>query len=142
MKDSISTGEKGTSGVNTLTCITCLPPKVMLTVTRTRMQIIDLICEDLTSHNDDVSQHKLVLTGSHIVSVDDSGVITKRQDMKTTQEEAANMIIQQDVAEVKANLAKEVLVVVDDTDICVRLLHICCQGGIPTLTCLNGFVSD
>ena len=38
-------------------------------------------------------------------------------------EEAANMIVHQ-VAEVKA---KEVLVVVDDTDIFVRLLHICCQ---------------
>ena len=55
----------------------------------------------LESHNDDVSQHKLVLIGCRIVSVEiKSGVITKRQDMKTTQEGAANMIIQQ-VAEGK-----------------------------------------
>ena len=60
--------------------------------------------------------------------------------MKTTQEEAANMIFQQ-VAKVKAN---EVLVVVEDTDIFVCLLCICCQGGIPTSTGLDGFdkISD
>ena len=49
----------------------------------------------------------LSFIGSH------SYVIIKRQDMKTTQEEAANMIVHQ-VADVKG---KEVLVVVDDTDI-------------------------
>ena len=50
-----------------------------------------------------------------------SGIITKRQDMKTTQEEeAANMIVKQ-VAEVKA---REVPVAVDDTDIFVCLLYI------------------
>ena len=53
----------------------------------------------------------------------DSGVIVKRQDMKTTQEKAANMIVQQ-AADVKA---KEVLVVVGDIDISVRLLQFCCQ---------------
>ena len=40
--------------------------------------------------------------------------------MTTTQEESANMIVQP-VTEVKA---KEVLVVVDNTDICVRRLHL------------------
>jgi len=50
--------------------------------------------------------------------------------MKTTQEEADTMIVQQ-VAEVKA---KKVLVVADDTDIFVLLLHFCCQGGIPAST--------
>ena len=58
------------------------------------------------------------------------GVINKRQDMKTTQEEADTMIVQQ-VAEVKA---KQVLVVADDTDIFVLLLHLCCQGDIPATT--------
>ena len=58
------------------------------------------------------------------------GVINKRQDMKTTQEEADTMIVQQ-VAEVKAKI---VLVVADDTDIFVLLLHLCCQGDIPALT--------
>ena len=57
-------------------------------------------------------KHKLVLTGSDPVPVEiNSGVIIKRQDMQTTQEEADTMIAQQ-VAEVKA---KKVLVVADDT---------------------------
>ena len=45
----------------------------------------------------------------------DGGVIIKRQDMTTTQNKAANMIVQQ-VADVKA---KEVLAVVYNTDISV-----------------------
>ena len=48
------------------------------------------------------------------------------------------MIVQQ-VADVKA---QKVLVVVDNTDIiCVRRLHLCCQGGIPTLICSVGFAN-
>ena len=74
------------------------------------MQIIDLICEHLTSHDDDVSQHKLVLT----VSVE----IIKHHGMKPTQEEADNMIVLQ-VAELKA---KEMLVVVDT----LISLVVCC----------------
>ena len=71
-------------------------------------------------HKDDVSQHKLVLTGNNPVPVEiNMGVIIKLQYMKTTQEEADTMIVQQ-VAEVKA---KNVLVDVDDTDIFVLLLH-------------------
>ena len=45
----------------------------------------------------------------------DGGIINKRQDMKTTRDEAANMIVQQ-VADVKA---KEVLAVVYNTDMSV-----------------------
>ncbi|PIK44208.1 hypothetical protein BSL78_18950 [Apostichopus japonicus] len=90
------------------------------------MQLINLICEDMASHKDDFTQHKLVLTGSDPVPVEiNSGVLIKRQDMKTTQEEADTIIVQQ-VVEAKA---KKVLVVADDTF--VLLLHFCCQGDIP-----------
>ena len=103
----------------------------ILTVTRNKVQLIDLICEDMAFHKDDFSQHKLVLTGSDPVPVEiNRGVIVKRQDMTTTQEEADTMIVQQ-VAEVKA---KKVLVVADDTDIFVLLLHFCCLGDIPAST--------
>ena len=72
------------------------PQKVMLTVTRTKVQLIDLICEDMAFHKEYFLQHKLVLTGSDPVPVEiNSGVIIKRQDMKTTQEEADTMIVQQ-----------------------------------------------
>ena len=94
-------------------------------------QLIDLICEDMAFHKDYFSQHKLVLPGSDSVPVEiNKGVIIKRQDMKTTQEEADTMIVQQ-VAEVKAN---KVLVVAYDTDRFVLLLHFCCQGNIPVST--------
>ena len=58
--------------------------------------------------------------------------------MKTTQEEAANMIVHQ-MADVKAN---EMLEVVDNIDIFVRRLHFCCNRGIPTSTCIDGFASS
>ena len=132
-KESTRNGRgKGASRVYSLRNTTRLPPqKVMLTVTINKVQLIDLICEDMAFHKDDFSQHKLVLTGSDPVPVEiNRGVIIKRQDMKTTQEEADTMIVQQ-VAEVKAN---QVLVVADDTDIFVLLLHFCCLGDIPAST--------
>ena len=90
---------------------------------------MDQIYEDLTSYNDDVVQNKIVLTGSQLVAVTiNSGVITTRQGMKTTQEMDASVIVQQ-MAVVKAHA---VLMVVDANGIFMHLLHICCQGGIPT----------
>ena len=84
------------------------PPKFMLTVIRNKVQLIDLICEDMAFHKEDISQLKLVLTGSDPVPVEiNRGVIIKRQDMKTKQEETDTMVVQQ-VEEVKA---KKVLVV-------------------------------
>ena len=103
----------------------------MLTVIRNKVQLINLICEGMAFHKDDFSQHKLVLTGSDPVPVEiNRGVIITRQDMKTTHEETDTMIVQQ-VAEVKP---KKVLVVADDTDIFVILLHFCCQGDNPAST--------
>ena len=125
--------DKGASRVYTIRNTTRLPPqKVMLTVTRNyKVQLIDLMREDMAFHKDYFSQHKLVLTGSdHVQVVINKGVIIKRQYMKTTQEEADTMIVQQ-VAEVKA---KKVLVVADDTDIVVLLLHFCCQVDIQAST--------
>ena len=102
----------------------------MLSVTRNKGQLIDLMCKDMAFHKDYFSQHKLVLTGGDPVQLKiNRGVIIKRQDM-TTEEEADTMIVQQ-VAEVKA---KNLLVVADDTDIVVLLFHFCCQGDIPAST--------
>ena len=98
---------------------TRLPPqKFMLTLIRNKVQLIDLICEGMAFHKDDISHHKFVLTGSDPVPVEiNKGVIIKRQDVKTKQEEADTMVVQQ-VEEVKA---KKVLVVAEDTDIIVYL---------------------
>ena len=66
----------------------------MLTVIRNKVQLIDLICEDMAFHKDDISKHKLVLTGSDPVPVDiNRGVIIKRQGMNTKQEEAETMVV-------------------------------------------------
>ena len=46
------------------------PQKFMLTVIRNKVQLIDIICEDMSFHKDDISQHKLVLTGSDPVPVE------------------------------------------------------------------------
>ena len=98
---------------------TRLPPqKFMLTVIRNKVQLIYLICEDMAFQKDDISQHKLVLTGSDPVPVEiNRGVIVKRQDMTTTQEEADTMVVQQ----VEEGKAKKVLVFADDTDIIIYL---------------------
>ena len=81
-------------------------------------------------HKDDFSQH-IVLTGNDPVPVVINwGIVITRQDTKTTHEETDTMIVQQ-VAEVKP---KKVLVVADDTDIFVSLLHFCCQGDMPAST--------
>ena len=104
----------------------------MLTVTRNRVQPIDLMCEDMAFRNDCFSsQNKLVLTGSDPVPVEiNRGVIIKRQHMTTTQEEADTMIVQQ-VAQVKAN---KVFVVACATATFVLLVHFCYQGDIPAST--------
>ncbi|KAJ8039340.1 hypothetical protein HOLleu_17021 [Holothuria leucospilota] len=92
----------------------------MLTVTRNKMQLIHLICQDIISHKEDFKQHKILLTGSDSLLVEiDRGVIIKRHDMRTTREEGDTMLVQQ-VAWVTA---KKVLVVAADMDIVVLLLH-------------------
>ena len=120
--------DKGASRIYTLRNAAHLPPqKVILTVTSNKAQLISLICEDLISHKEDIVQHKLVVTGSDPVPVEiNNGVVIRRQDMTTTQEEGDTIVVQQ-VANLKAHTA---LVVADDTDIFVLLLHFCYHGEI------------
>ena len=88
----------------------------------------------MASQKDDFKQHKFVLTGNDPMPVEiKDGVISKRHDLKTTQEEADTIIVQQ-VAKVNAN---KVLVVADDTDIFVLLLHFCYQGDISASTSIQ-----
>ena len=111
--------DKGASRTFTLRRTTSLPAqKVILTVTGNKMQLIDLICEDLKAHNDLFTNKKLVVTGNDPIPVEiNKGVIIQRQDMKTMQEEADTMIVHQ-LADVRP---KKALVIADDTDIFVLL---------------------
>lgn len=64
----------------------------MLTVTRNKMQLIDIICTQLTNiyqqnHSDD--EHRLVITGLNEVPVEvHKGIVINCTDLKTSQEEA------------------------------------------------------
>ena len=101
----------------------------MLTVTSNKAQSIDLIVEDIVSHKIDFQTHKLVVTGSDPVPLEiEGGQMNKRPDMTTTQEEGDTLIIQQ----VSRVLTGTVLVVADDTDIFVLLLHFCHLGKITS----------
>ena len=111
---------------------TRLPPqKVILTVTQNKMLLIELTCRDIMTHSHLLifMTKKLVITGADPVSVqiNPGGIIIHHEDMKTMQEEADTMIVQQ-VADVKP---KNALVVADDTDVFVLLLHFCCKEDIP-----------
>ena len=103
--------------------------KIILTATTNKSQLIDLICEDLRSHKGDLRHYKLVVTGTNPVPIEiNCDVIIQRQDMYTTQEEADTIIIQQ-VANVPSQKA---LVIADDTDVFVLLLHFCHRGDISS----------
>ena len=95
------------------------------------MLLIELIRKDIMTHNHLLIflTKKLVITGADPVSVEinPGGIIIQRQDMKTMQEEADTMIVQH-LADVKP---KNALVVADDTDVFVLLLHFCCKEDIP-----------
>ncbi len=104
IKASTRTGrDQGASRAYTLMNSTTRLPsrKVILTFTTNKTQLIDLICIDLVLHKDDLKQHKLVVTGRDLISVElDSGVLISMPDMGTTHEEADTIIVQQ-VASVK-----------------------------------------
>lgn len=73
-------------------------------------------------HKDEFQQHRLVITGSIPTPVElHRGVSIIRHDMKTTQEEADTILVQQ-VAYVEPECA---LVIADDTDVFVMLVHFC-----------------
>ena len=99
----------------------------MLTVTKNKKQIIQLIYDELTQdadfHNSDTSLHTFVVTGEKESPAEiHKSVTIERVDRKTTDEEAGNILAHQMVAAAHEN-QKGVLVVSDDTDVFVLLLH-------------------
>ena len=100
--------------------------KVVLTVSCNKKQLIDLILTELIYHKD-MLNGKLVITGNDPVPIQiNQGVVSRRNDMIITHEEADTMIIQQ-VASVGA---ANVLVVADDRDVFVLLCHFVFNGEI------------
>ena len=119
--------DQGASRVYSLRPTAKLPSqKVILTVSSNKKQLIDLILTELIHHKD-MLNGKLVITGNDPVPFQiNQGVVSRRDDMTITHEEADTMIIQQ-VASVGA---ANVLVVADDTDVFVLLCRFVFNGDI------------
>ena len=112
--------DQGASRVYSLRPATRIPPqKVILTVSRNKKQLIDLISNDLISYKNEF-KNKLVITGNDPVPIQiEQGIVSRREDMAIIHEEADTMLIQQVASVSVAN----VLVIADDTDIFVLLCH-------------------
>ena len=70
----------------------------MLNVTANKKQLMDCIVVDLELHKDDFIPccHFLIVTGSDPVTVHiERGTVIRRQNMRTTQEEADTNLIEQ-----------------------------------------------
>ena len=104
-----------------------LPPqKVLLTVTQNKIQSIDLIVAALQKEKDqfNLCVHKPVVTGREPVPVEiNRGLVIRRCDLKTVQEEADVIMIQQMIAISEELDGAGIQVMRDDTDVFVLLLH-------------------
>lgn len=96
--------EKGASRVFSLKSTSRLPAQSLLfSVTSNKVQIINMIIQDLDDHKDDRVSHSLIITGPEPVPIElpgpagetDTGVRICRHDLVTTQEEADTIIVQQ-----------------------------------------------
>lgn len=104
--------------------------KVAITVSKNKAQLIDLICEDLANHSQEFQHHKLVITDSLPTPIElHKDISILRHDMKTTHEEADTILVQQ-VAFVQPPCA---MVIADDTDIFVMLMHFCFHKKIKNV---------
>ena len=104
--------------------------KVAITVSKNKAQLIDLICEDLANHSQEFQHHKLVITGSLPTPIElHKGISIVHHDMKTTHEDADTILVQQ-VAFVQPPCA---MLIADDTDIFVMLMHFCFHKKIKNV---------
>ena len=70
---------------------------VLFSVTSNKIQIINMIIADFLDHKHDNVSHSLIVTGPDPVpfELSGAGLTIYRQDLRTTQEEADTIIIQQ-----------------------------------------------
>ena len=112
----------GASQVYQLTPITSLPLKdIVLKVTESKVQLIQLIVQDLVRNPETFhSKHKLIVTEQDPVPLEIyNSYVSPRPDLRSTQEEADTILVHQVslLGPVKA------IVIADDTDVFVLLLH-------------------
>ena len=80
----------------------------VLTVTENKQQLIKLICNDLTQdtdfHKSYTSRHKIVVTGENETPIEiHKSFNIERVDLKTTHEEADNILAHQMIAAAESN---------------------------------------
>ena len=99
--------ERGASRVFSLKHTSRLPARSLLfSVTTNKVQVINMIIQDLVDHKDDPVTHPLIVTGPDPVPLElpgpcanmDTGEVIFRHDLRTTQEEADTIIVQQVVS--------------------------------------------
>ena len=97
--------------------------QVVLSVTKNKVQLIDLICDELQQLDDVPLNTSLVITGRYPVPMEvRSDALFQRFDLKTTHEEA-DVIIPQQVVALADMACKTINVICDDTYVFVLLFH-------------------
>lgn len=92
---------------------------VILTASRNKKQLVEMIVQDLINHKDTLDGRIIVTGGSSVPVEICDGKVTYNDEMAVTHEEADTIIIYQ-IIQAGAN---KVQVVADDTDIFVLLCH-------------------
>lgn len=137
----LSRAGKDASRRHQLSLDTPLPPqKVTLTVTENKVQLIDLLCQNLANTLKQLPENtkRIVITGKDPVPIEiRNGKEHERHDLKTTHEEADVIIVQHMVHLASTGLT-HIRVVCDDTDVFVLLVHFYHQQN---LTCELTMVS-
>ena len=97
--------------------------QVVLSVTKNKVQLIDLVCEKLQKLDDGRLKTSLVITGRYPVLMKvRNKALVQRIDLNTTHEEADGIIPQQVMALADVG-CKTINVICDDTDVYVLLAH-------------------
>ena len=97
--------------------------QVVFSVTKNKVQLIDVICEELQQLDDVPLNTSLVITSrSPVPMAVRSDALVQRFDLKTTHEEA-DVIIPQQVVVLADIGCKTINVICDDTDVFVLLAH-------------------
>ena len=97
--------------------------QVVISVTKNKVQLIDLICEELQQLDDVPLNTSMVITGISPVPMEvRSDALVQRFDLKTTHEDADAIIPQQVVALADMG-CKTINVICDDTDVFILLAH-------------------
>ena len=97
--------------------------QVILSVTKNKVQLIDLICEELQQLDDVPLNTSMVITWRSPIPMEvRSDALVQRFDLKTTHEEAY-VIIPQRVVALADMGCKTINVICDDTDVFLLLAH-------------------